>query len=196
MVVYSPWRRAALGLPHVTMLLALASCGSAAEHLPQAKDQGRPPEAPQVATASPASLEGAGHDEYRDADDLASLSLTVTDFRSNGGQVCAAVFDSPVGFPDKEAGMVARRCGPIGQALLLPSLPTDKTIAVSVFHDKNMNGQLDTRDLAGLKAPSEGYGFSRNPGLTIGAPKFDAVALTLSPGSNQTTINLIYIFGG
>ena len=42
--------------------------------------------------------------------------------------------------------------------------------AVSVIHDENNNAKLDT--FAGI--PREGFGFSRNPAIRFGPPKFSA----------------------
>ena len=42
--------------------------------------------------------------------------------------------------------------------------------AVSVHHDENKNGKLDT-NVIGI--PIEGIGASRNPSMTFGPPEFD-----------------------
>jgi uncharacterized protein (DUF2141 family) len=60
--------------------------------------------------------------------------------------------------------------------------------AVSVFHDANANGKLDT--FAGI--PKEGYGFSRNPPFRPRAPKFTEAQLDIADNST-TVINLRYI---
>jgi len=43
--------------------------------------------------------------------------------------------------------------------------------SVSLFHDENNNGVLDTKGLFGI--PSEPYGFSNNPRTTFGPPSFE-----------------------
>ena len=42
------------------------------------------------------------------------------------------------------------------------------TYAIAAVHDENGNGKLDTV----LMMPHEGFGFSRNPAIRFGPPKF------------------------
>ncbi|MCW2337159.1 uncharacterized protein (DUF2141 family) [Sphingobium sp. B2D3A] len=61
--------------------------------------------------------------------------------------------------------------------------------ALLVFHDENSNSRLDTM----LGIPREGVGFSRNPRLRFGAPGFESVVLTITPGAaKQTAVKLQY----
>lgn len=62
------------------------------------------------------------------------------------------------------------------------------TYGISVFHDANANGKLDTF----LGIPKEGYGFSRNPPFRPRAPRFSEVELAVS-GATAETITLHYI---
>lgn len=48
--------------------------------------------------------------------------------------------------------------------------------AISIYHDANSNGKLDTNFL-GL--PKERYGFSNNPRTTFGPPSFEKCLFTL-----------------
>ena len=43
--------------------------------------------------------------------------------------------------------------------------------SISLFHDENNNGVLDTKGFFGI--PSEPYGFSNNPSTTFGPPSFE-----------------------
>jgi uncharacterized protein (DUF2141 family) len=61
--------------------------------------------------------------------------------------------------------------------------------AVSVIHDQNGNGKLDT-NLVGL--PTEGYGFSRDARGTIGPPGFEAAAFDLPAAGAKQIIKLGY----
>ncbi|NRB48077.1 MAG: DUF2141 domain-containing protein [Saprospiraceae bacterium] len=47
------------------------------------------------------------------------------------------------------------------------------TYAISLFHDQNGNGKLDSN---WMKIPKEPYGFSRNAAATFGPPKFEKAA--------------------
>ena len=61
--------------------------------------------------------------------------------------------------------------------------------ALSVFHDENKNGRLDT--LAGI--PREGFGFSRNPVIRFGPPRFERVRVDLASGFTRQTVRMQYL---
>ncbi len=56
------------------------------------------------------------------------------------------------------------------------------TYAVSLIHDENGNGKLDTA----LGMPREGFGFSRNPAISFGPPKFKSASFAVNGASAQT----------
>jgi len=60
--------------------------------------------------------------------------------------------------------------------------------ALLVLHDENGNAKIDT--LLGI--PREGVGFSRNPKLSFGPPKFDAVRIRIGTGPSETDVTLKY----
>ena len=72
--------------------------------------------------------------------------------------------------------------------LRLAGLPPGR-YAVSLFHDQNSNARLDTF----LGVPREGFGFSRNPVIRFGAPKFDSVDIELTPGFTRMSIHMQYL---
>ena len=57
------------------------------------------------------------------------------------------------------------------------------------IHDENSNAKLDT--FAGI--PKEGFGFSRNPPIRFGAPRFAAARFTMSGGAETQQIRMRYI---
>ena len=59
--------------------------------------------------------------------------------------------------------------------------------SVSLFHDENNNGVLDTKGLFGI--PSEPYGFSNNPRTTFGPPSFENCTFLID-GDKQIYIKL------
>ena len=61
--------------------------------------------------------------------------------------------------------------------------------AVAVIHDENSNDKLDT--FAGI--PREGFGFSRNPPIRFGAPRFAAARFALTVMPKQQQIRMRYI---
>ncbi|HEY0147692.1 MAG TPA: DUF2141 domain-containing protein [Allosphingosinicella sp.] len=61
--------------------------------------------------------------------------------------------------------------------------------ALSVFHDENGNTKFDTF----LKIPKEGFGFSRNPVVRFGAPKFAQVRFEVGAGIARQTVRMQYL---
>jgi uncharacterized protein (DUF2141 family) len=64
------------------------------------------------------------------------------------------------------------------------------TYAVSVFHDENSNGKLDT-NLMGI--PREGVGASNGARGHFGPPKFDDAAFHFSGGQLDLKITVNYL---
>lgn len=61
--------------------------------------------------------------------------------------------------------------------------------ALTLFHDENDNGQLDM--LLGI--PREGFGFSRNPKVRFGAPKFNQVDFDVTDQIARQHIRIQYV---
>ena len=61
--------------------------------------------------------------------------------------------------------------------------------ALSIFHDENSNQKLDT--IVGI--PKEGFGFSRNPVIRFGPPRFDKVSIELPSGFTRTSVRMQYL---
>ncbi len=64
------------------------------------------------------------------------------------------------------------------------------TYAVAVIHDENANKKLDTM----MGIPREGFGFSRNPAIGFGPPKFAAARFTLDRDGAEQDIRMRYLF--
>ena len=101
--------------------------------------------------------------------------------RSTKGMIRACLTREPKFFPHCEKDpasykqSVAARTG----ALLVFSDVAPGDYALTVLHDENQNFRADMM----LGIPREGVGFSRNPALIMGPPKFDAVRFRV-PASN------------
>jgi uncharacterized protein (DUF2141 family) len=59
--------------------------------------------------------------------------------------------------------------------------------SISLFHDENNNGVLDTKGFFGI--PSEPYGFSNNPSTTFGPPSFEKCTFLINK-NKQISIEL------
>jgi len=64
-----------------------------------------------------------------------------------------------------------------------------RTYALTVIHDENMNGKLDTNWLG---IPTEGYGFSNDAKALLGAASFSAASFRYAGGTLDLTISLHY----
>jgi len=119
-----------------------------------------------------------------------SLDITVTGARSDKGLLRIALCPPSAGFPDCGDKAVRTASLPIvnGKARLVFSGLHRGNYAVSVFHDANGNGKLDT--FVGI--PREGYGFSRNPPFKPRAPRWSEAVITLS-GEEPVSISLRYL---
>ena len=62
--------------------------------------------------------------------------------------------------------------------------------AIAVIHDENGNNKLDTT----LGIPREGFGFSRNPAIGFGPPKFAAARFSLDKNGTEQDIRMRYLF--
>ena len=63
------------------------------------------------------------------------------------------------------------------------------TYVLVLLHDENENNKLDTM----FKIPKEGFGFSRNPAIRMGPPKYDQVKITIAPGHNEQAVTFKYM---
>jgi uncharacterized protein (DUF2141 family) len=125
------------------------------------------------------------------AADNASLDVTVTGLRNKKGNILVCLTANSKAFPDcsKDSKSLKRTVkanagGTISFADVAPG-----TYALSLIHDENANGKLDTS----LAIPSEGFGFSRNPKITFGPPSFKAAAFALT-GAGKQTVKMKYMF--
>lgn len=120
------------------------------------------------------------------------IHVDIDGLRSDRGQVLCALFSSPADFPKKADRALARTKSQISgrhatcEFLGVPS----GNYAVSVFHDENSNGRLDTNFLG---IPREGVGASNNAKGHLGPPKFSAAAFQHSAGRTDLKISIRYL---
>lgn len=124
------------------------------------------------------------------ANPAATLEVEVDGLRGREGIIRACLMSDKTVFPN---------CGSDPKAIkqnveartphLLFTGFAPGTYALVLFHDGNANGKLDTV----LGIPREGFGFSRNPTVRFGAPRFDKVAIELGPGLTRIRVRLQYV---
>jgi uncharacterized protein (DUF2141 family) len=120
-----------------------------------------------------------------------SVDAGVEGLRSGKGQVLVCLTMRADHFPDCHDDPQARRLSvPTAQAasLRFTGLPTGG-YAIALIHDENGNNKLDT--MFGI--PKEGFGFSRNPVIRFGAPKFSAARFDVTSGTVDETVRVKYM---
>ncbi|WP_051083460.1 DUF2141 domain-containing protein [Sphingomonas sp. Mn802worker] len=121
---------------------------------------------------------------------VASLDVGIEHVRSVKGLLRVCLTADPENFPscvdDKDA--VTRNVPAATHGLRFTGLPHG-TYAVAVIHDENSNAKLDT--FAGI--PREGFGFSRNPPIRFGAPRFAAARFAVESDAERQQIGMRYI---
>ena len=145
----------------VLLAVALSACASA------------PPQAPEPRPA--------GHGR---------VDVTMTGFKDEEGQALVAFFLDAGGWPDGDGAAFATEVVSIsdGRAVaVFEDVPTGP-FAVSVFHDTDGDGELDS---GALGIPSEAYGFSADARDLFGPPSFEEARLELAAGeTKQITIRV------
>jgi uncharacterized protein (DUF2141 family) len=124
---------------------------------------------------------------------LVKVSIDITQKRNTSGNICLSVFNKAQGWPDSAEAAIIKKCFPANSdpSSLSIAVEPNSQIAIAIFHDENLNGDLDKAP--GIGIPKEGFGFSTNPPLKIGAPSFDEVALSIGETEVSTQINLTYL---
>lgn len=120
----------------------------------------------------------------------ATIEVQVEQMRSARGFIHACLSREPRHFPD---------CRSDPAALKLSVRASDRRLrfagvapgryALTLFHDENANQRLDTA----LGIPREGFGFSRNPKVRFGAPKFSQVDMEVQRGFARHRVRMQYL---
>ena len=120
------------------------------------------------------------------------IHVDIDGLRSDQGQVLCALFSSAADFPKRADRAVAHaKSGISGRHATCEFQGVSPgTYAVSVFHDENSNGKLDTKFMG---IPREGVGASNNAKGRFGPPRFSAAAVQYSGGRKDLKITINYL---
>jgi uncharacterized protein (DUF2141 family) len=120
------------------------------------------------------------------------IHVDVVGLRNNKGKVFCALYASAEGFPKDSQKAIRRDTSSISEknAACEFSGIEPGTYAVSLFHDENSNGKLDTNFLG---IPREGVGASNDARGHMGPPKFDAAQFQFSGGRLNLKITINYL---
>lgn len=119
------------------------------------------------------------------------LTVEIYGLKNQKGSLRLTLFANEQGFPNRSDRAVAYRCVEAKTAsvsVTFDQLPPGR-YAVAVIHDANNDGKLNTGFLG---IPKEGFGFSRNPRIGIGAPSFHDTAISVA-GESTIQIRLNYL---
>lgn len=122
------------------------------------------------------------------------IHVEISGLRSDKGQMLCALYSSAQAeaFPKKADKAVARLTAQIAerQAVCDFTGVAAGTYAVSVVHDENSNGKLDTNFIG---MPREGVGASNDAKGHMGPPKFGAASFRYDGGRLELKIHVNYL---
>ena len=122
------------------------------------------------------------------------IEVRVEGIQNTKGEVGVALFNQAAGYPTQlqnafDIKWVSVADGPKAVDVTFEEVPLGE-YAVSVIHDENVNGMLET---GAYGFPEEGVGFSNNQKVVMGAPSFTASKFSISkPEPMKMTIQLDY----
>ncbi len=119
-----------------------------------------------------------------------ALDVRISDARSTRGVIRLCLTADPKNFPgctdDRNA---VTRSFPVRDGGVRINGLGRGDYAVSVIHDENNNAKLDT--FAGI--PREGFGFSRNPVIRFGPPRFSAAEFPVAGDATVQQVRIRYL---
>ena len=121
----------------------------------------------------------------------AEIDVQVLNLRNANGVVRLCLTREPAHFPncDRDPAAVSRTVPARAAGLVRFRGLAPGTYALGVIHDENNNGRLDTF----LAIPREGFGFSRNPRLRMGPPRYEDVRFPVAQGRTTLVVRMTYL---
>lgn len=124
---------------------------------------------------------------------MALVVLAVTNLRSGDGHLAVSVFSESnrSAFPGEaekaDQKHYVKLDGRTALEIPLEGL-SPGVYGIALLHDENSDGKLNTNWLG---IPKEGFGFSNNPGVYVGAPSFEKVKVKVDE-STKIEIRMKY----
>lgn len=119
-----------------------------------------------------------------------NIVVNVENFKSSDGSLIIALFNSENSFKNKKPFKKAQVLIVNKKAkYTFKNIPYGK-YTITCFHDEDDNGKLKT-NLIGI--PAEGVGFSNNPKMGFGPPKYKDGEFILNSENKSLYIKLIHI---
>ena len=114
------------------------------------------------------------------------IIVNISNFKSNTGKVHVALFNSESTFLDEGFKGVVADIKDNTCTVTFKNIPKG-TYAISLFHDENSNGKMDSNFLG---IPKEDYGCSNNAKGFMGPPKWEDAKFEVKQSTIQQTIKL------
>ncbi|KYC41284.1 hypothetical protein WA1_22635 [Scytonema hofmannii PCC 7110] len=123
------------------------------------------------------------------------LTVEINGLKNRQGQVCLSLFASSRGFPSNSSSAIQSQCVAIAATPLSVTFKNLQpgSYAVAVLHDTNKDNKANRN---GLGIPIEGFGFSENPVIRTGPPRFNDAAVLVAGSTTNIQIQLNYLLGG
>ena len=119
-----------------------------------------------------------------------TVEVGITGLRNVKGQILVCLTTNPKAFPDcskdKASVKMAVKAADAGHFKI--TAPASGTYAIAVVHDENSNNKMDVA----IFLPKEGFGFSRNPTITVGPPSFTSASFAVT-GETRQAIKMKYM---
>jgi uncharacterized protein (DUF2141 family) len=122
---------------------------------------------------------------------LGTLHLKIVQLRNDNGRVNVSLYRSKEGYPgdpDKAYRKVEVQIKEGTCEVVFEDLPLGE-YAVSLMHDENRNGKIDTSFLG---IPKEGYGASNDAKAVLGPPKYNDARFLLDKPDMTMEIKVKY----
>ena len=119
------------------------------------------------------------------------VEVQLQNLRNQNGVVRLCLSRNPAHFPncDRDPQAVSRTVPARGaSSVRFGALPAG-TWALGVIHDEDSNGRLNTF----MGIPREGFGFSRNPRLRMGPPRYEDVRFPVAHGRTTLVVRMTYL---
>jgi uncharacterized protein (DUF2141 family) len=145
-----------------------------------------------LATNAPLHAEAVSPPPSTSTGECGNITVRIAGLKENIGMLGISLYSSNKGFPgdhSKACATAIKKVTGATDEVVFNNLPYG-TYAVSVLHDENSNGKLDTTFLIGI--PKEGIGVSNNPKARRGPPKYSDCTLTLDSKQLETSISMKY----
>lgn len=120
------------------------------------------------------------------------VRVTVENVRSSSGLITAILYpDNPETFLKEGKRLDKVRVeAQEGETVLCLKAPGKGRYSVALYHDENGNRDFD-RNFLGI--PTEGYGFSKNPGFRFGKPEQEETLFTIEESLTDLRISVLYL---